>query len=81
MEVVLADGDFVRTGMGALPGAGTWQQFKYGMGPLVDGLFSQSNFGIVTKMGFWLMPQPEAAFLHLTPVPSTTRMGRPSSTP
>ncbi len=61
MEVVLADGDIVRTGMGAMPNAGTWQQFKYGMGPLVDGLFSQSNFGIVTKMGFWLMPQPETA--------------------
>ena len=61
MEVVLANGEVVRTGMGALPEAETWQQFKYGMGPLVDGLFSQSNFGVVTKMGFWLMPQPEAA--------------------
>jgi 4-cresol dehydrogenase (hydroxylating) len=63
MEVVLADGDIVRTGMGALPHAQTWQQFKYGMGPMVDGLFSQSNFGVVTKMGFWLMPQPEAALV------------------
>lgn len=27
---------------------------KYGYGPYVDGLFSQSNFGIVTKMGFWM---------------------------
>jgi 4-cresol dehydrogenase (hydroxylating) len=26
----------------------------------VDGLFGQGNFGIVTKMGFWLFPQPEA---------------------
>lgn len=25
-----------------------------GYGPYVDGLFSQSNFGIVTKMGFWM---------------------------
>jgi FAD/FMN-containing dehydrogenase len=63
MEIVLADGDIVRTGMGALPNAQTWQQFKYGMGPIVDGLFSQSNFGVVTKMGFWLMPQPEAALV------------------
>ena len=60
MEVVLANGDVVRTGMGALPGAKTWQQFKYGVGPIVDGLFSQSNFGVVTKMGFWLYPEPEA---------------------
>ena len=61
MEVVLANGEIVRTGMGALPGSQTWQQFKYGMGPFVDGLFSQSNFGVVTKMGFWLYPQPEAS--------------------
>ncbi|ENT7183939.1 hypothetical protein ACE66B_001161 [Campylobacter coli] len=30
-----------------------------GYGSYVDGLFSQSNFGIVTKMGFWMMPKPE----------------------
>ncbi|MGE3530966.1 MAG: FAD-binding oxidoreductase [Steroidobacteraceae bacterium] len=61
MEVVMANGDVVRTGMGANPVAETWQQYKYGMGPWVDGIFSQSNFGIVTKMGFWLMPEPEGA--------------------
>jgi len=59
MEVVLANGEVMRTGMGALPGAKTWQQYKSGFGPWIDGMFSQSNFGVVTKMGFWLMPQPE----------------------
>jgi len=61
MEVVLPSGEVLRTGMGANPKATTWQLFKYGMGPWIDGLFSQSNFGIVTKMGFWLMEEPEAA--------------------
>jgi (+)-pinoresinol hydroxylase len=60
MEVVLPDGELLRTGMGAIPNATTWQQYKTGCGPWIDGLFSQSNFGIVTKMGFWLMPEPEA---------------------
>lgn len=60
MEVVLANGEVMRTGMGAMPGAGTWQDFKYGFGPGIDGLFAQGNYGIVTKMGFWLMPEPEA---------------------
>ncbi|MCP5145877.1 MAG: FAD-dependent oxidoreductase [Gammaproteobacteria bacterium] len=58
MEVVLPNGELVRTGMGAMPGNNTWQLFKYGFGPYVDGMFSQSNFGIVTKMGIWLMPEP-----------------------
>jgi len=60
MEVVLANGEVIRTGMGALPGSKTWQQYKYGFGPYVDGMFSQSNFGVVTKMGVWLLPEPEA---------------------
>ena len=60
MEVVLANGELMRTGMGALPGAQTWQQYKSGFGPWIDGMFSQSNFGVVTKMGFWLMPEPDS---------------------
>ena len=47
--------------MGALPGKDgvdnpTWESFQHAFGPSIDGIFSQSNFGIVTKMGFWLMP-------------------------
>lgn len=60
LEVVLGDGEIVRTGMGALPNSKTWQQNKWGYGPWVDGLFRQGNMGVVTKMGFWLMPRPEA---------------------
>ena len=50
-----------------MPGANgsdnpTWQSFQYGYGPYIDGIFTQSNFGIVTKMGMWLMPKTE----HLT---------------
>ncbi len=63
MEVVLPNGELLRTGMGALPEAQTWQQYKPGFGPWVDGLFSQSNFGVVTKMGFWMMPEPEACLI------------------
>jgi (+)-pinoresinol hydroxylase len=69
MEVVLANGQVVRTGMGAIPGSKLWHQTKYGPGPLVDGIFSQSNFGVVTKMGFWLMPEPEAVLIGRIRVP------------
>jgi len=59
MEVVLANGELLRTGMGAMPGNPTWASYKTGYGPWIDGIFSQSNFGVITKMGFWLMPEPE----------------------
>ncbi len=58
MEVVLPDGRVMRTGMGSIKGSTAWQAFKWGYGPYVDGLFTQSNFGVVTKMGMWLMPKP-----------------------
>ncbi|KAJ9149489.1 putative Alpha methylacyl-CoA racemase [Pleurostoma richardsiae] len=58
MEVVLPTGEVIRTGMGALPGNNTWQIFPYGFGPYADGVFTQSNFGIVTKIGMTLMPNP-----------------------
>lgn len=57
-EVLLADGTLLRTGMGGIKDGGSWQAFRYGYGPTLDGIFTQSNFGIVTKMGLWLMPAP-----------------------
>lgn len=69
MEVVLADGSLLRTGMGALPNNNTWQLFKYGFGPYLDGLFTQSNFGVVTKLGIWLMPEPAGYRPYLVTFP------------
>jgi (+)-pinoresinol hydroxylase len=69
MEVVTAQGEVLRTGSGALPGSDAWQDFHYGAGPTIDGLFAQSNFGIVTKMGFWLMPLPETYLNGTVTVP------------
>jgi 4-cresol dehydrogenase (hydroxylating) len=59
LEVVLADGEVIQTGA-APPDSPTWHTFKWGTGPYLEGLFSQSNFGIVTRAGIWLMPEPEA---------------------
>lgn len=58
MEVMLADGSLVRTGYGATEGSREWNVYRWPFGPSWDGLFTQSNFGIVTKMGIWLMPEP-----------------------
>lgn len=59
MEVVLPDGSLLRTGGGPMENFKSWNTYKWGVGPSIDGLFSQSNFGIVTKMGVWLRPKPE----------------------
>jgi len=69
LEVVLGDGRILRTADGALAGAKTWRIAKYGYGPFLDGLFLQSNFGIVTRMGVWLMPRPPVirSFFFLFP--------------
>lgn len=60
MEVVLPDGDLLRTGMWALPDSPLGPVFKGGFGPNVDMLFTQSNLGVVVRGAIWLMPWPEA---------------------
>ena len=62
MEIVLGDGKLIRTGDGSidhdpeqLP---NWHVSKYSFGPILDGLFAQSNYGIVTRLGVWLLPRP-----------------------
>jgi 4-cresol dehydrogenase (hydroxylating) flavoprotein subunit len=60
LEVVLANGEVMRTGMGAIPDNKVWHLYKRGLGPVLDPLFMQSNYGIVTRMGVWLMRKPEA---------------------
>jgi 4-cresol dehydrogenase (hydroxylating) len=59
LQVVLPDGELVHTG-GSITGLKTWHTHKWGVGPYLEGIFTQSNFGIVTQAGVWLMPQPEA---------------------
>lgn len=55
MQVVLASGEILDTGFGHYPQARATHLFPYGVGPFLDGLFTQSNFGIVTRLGIWLM--------------------------
>ncbi len=59
LEVVLPDGSVIETGFARFPSAKAAPLYRWGVGPALDGLFSQSNFGIVTRMTVWLMPAPE----------------------
>lgn len=68
-EVMLADGKLVRTGMGAMPKSTCWQLLKFGYGPWVDGLFTQSDYAVTTKVGMWLMPEPPGYRPFMVTVP------------
>lgn len=57
---MLADGDLIRTGQWAASSSPSAHLSKFSFGPSVEGLFLQSNLGVVTKMGIWLTPTPQA---------------------
>lgn len=59
LEVVLPNGEIYASMLSRLGGEAVDKMFKWGIGPYVDGVFSQSNFGIVTKMTIALAPRPE----------------------
>lgn len=59
LTIVLADGQILHSGMRRFQNARAASVFKWGVGPFVDGLFSQSNLGIVVEMTVWLTPIPK----------------------
>lgn len=59
LEAVLPDGRAYRPGLAELGGQQADRAFKWGVGPYLDGLFSQGSFGIVTSMTIALAPRPE----------------------
>ncbi len=59
LEVVLPEGDLMNTGFGAFASAKAGRVFPWGVGPWLDGLFTQSNLGVVTALGLSLLRAPE----------------------
>jgi len=88
MEIVLPNGELIRTGMGALPNPkadpnkppheqepnACWQLFNYGFGPYNDGIFTQASLGIVVKMGIWLMVNPGGYQSYLVTIPKDEQL-------
>ena len=67
LEIVLPTGECVHTGFAAYRNAMAARIHKWGVGPALDGLFTQTNLGIVTQMTLWLRPRPKS-FQTLTAV-------------
>jgi|TARA_Y100001001_G_scaffold103252_1_gene100920 4-cresol dehydrogenase (hydroxylating) len=59
IEAILPDGTLYRTPLSELGGAEVDGLFKWGLGPYLDGLFSQGNFGVVVNMTIALAPAPD----------------------
>lgn len=59
IEAILPDGTFYQTPLSELGCAEVDGLFKWGLGPYLDGLFSQGNFGVVTSITIALAPAPE----------------------
>jgi 4-cresol dehydrogenase (hydroxylating) len=76
MEVMLADGSVVKTGMGGPENSKVWQAYRWGYGPWVDGLFTQSNYGIVTKLGLWLMKKPKNTMTYVVGLDSEEKAAK-----
>lgn len=58
LEVVLPNGKVINTGMGKFMDSKVKDMTRWGPGPQLDGLFIQSNLGIITKATFWLTKKP-----------------------
>jgi 4-cresol dehydrogenase (hydroxylating) len=59
LEAVLPDGRIYIPPLAELGCAEIDRAFKWGVGPFLDGIFSQGAFGIVTRMTIALAPLPE----------------------
>lgn len=58
MRVLLPTGEIINTGMGMFEHSVASHLYPYGTGPVLQGLFSQSNLGIVLEMTLALQPKP-----------------------
>lgn len=72
LEVVLADGRTCVPALSACGAALADHAFKWGLGPYLDGLFTQSNFGIVTSVTVALARRPERVEAFYFAVPEVT---------
>lgn len=58
-QVVLPDGELLTTGFGQFENAKATGVYRWGVGPHYDGLFTQSNLGVIVEATIYLMPAPE----------------------
>lgn len=70
MEAVLADGRIYAPALSGIGAELADHAFKWGLGPYLDGLFTQSNFGVVTAVTVALARRPERVEAFYFAVPT-----------
>lgn len=65
LKAVLADGSVYSSAINCLGGETADKIFKWGLGPYLEGLFTQGNFGIVTQGTIALAPIPQRVEVFL----------------
>jgi 4-cresol dehydrogenase (hydroxylating) len=75
LEAVLPDGRVYRSALSELDGQDVDRAFKWGVGPYLDGLFSQSGLGVVTQMTIALARRPESIKVFVFGLKRPERLG------
>ncbi len=75
IEAVLADGRIYRSALAEADGADVDDAFKWGIGPYLDGLFTQSAMGVVTRMSIALARRPQAVRAFFFGLPDAADLG------
>jgi 4-cresol dehydrogenase (hydroxylating) len=74
LEAILPDGSRYRSALAEMGGDTVNRAFKWGVGPYLDGLFAQGNFGIVTQATLALAPLPERVEGFFFTIPDDRRL-------
>lgn len=69
IRAVLPNGEVYQSAMAESGGESVDKAYKWGVGPYLDGLFTQSSLGIVTRMTIALAPIPERVELFVFELP------------
>jgi 4-cresol dehydrogenase (hydroxylating) len=74
MQIVLGNGKTIQTGFGHYDNARTKNLYHHGVGPSLDGLFPQGNFGVVTSACIDLMPKPDGHMAAIVKIDSQEKL-------
>ena len=73
LEIILPNGDLIYTGF--KPHTHCSKLSRSGLGPSLDGLFFQSNLGVITEATLWLEPKPNYFHQIIFEANSLTELG------